>query len=199
MLSLLCGLGAIVFSCREPTSILIEARTNVVFRPGYTTTFTVGAPGGVESADPTTVSDAPWAADGFIGSLTTIPSSGDSALVSLKVVLGVRRDSRECKAPRLRRVHRHTPAPPLRRARATATPRHPLRELRGCAVRRGLDMQPAWAVRLIARRSKDLRHALRVPGPRGSNDVAPRPGCPPARQRWRRGRDRRCGRWRIRL
>ncbi len=99
MLSLLCGLGAIVFSCREPTSILIEARTNVVFRPGYTTTFTVGAPGGVESADPTTVSDAPWAADGFIGSLTTIPSSGDSALVSLKVVLGVRRDSRECKAP----------------------------------------------------------------------------------------------------
>ncbi len=88
-----------VLSCREPTSILIEARTNVSYQAGYTTAFTVGAPGAVEDIEPTTVSDAAWSSDGFVGSLTTVPSSSDTAIVALKVVLGVRKDSRACAAP----------------------------------------------------------------------------------------------------
>lgn len=74
----LIALGAVVESCKEPTQILLEARSNVQYRPGIVTTFTVGSPGQTEHQFPTAVSDAPW--DGsLIGTLVIIPGSSDEA------------------------------------------------------------------------------------------------------------------------
>lgn len=78
---------------------MIEARTNVVYRPGFTTSFTVGKPGTTETAEPVAEVGEPWSPDGFIGSLVVVPESGDDATVTLKVVLGVRRGARECAPP----------------------------------------------------------------------------------------------------
>ncbi len=63
-------------SCREPSQVVIEARTNVVHQPGYVTTFTVGPHASLEDAPPTTETREPWGADGFIGSLVAVPGSG---------------------------------------------------------------------------------------------------------------------------
>lgn len=92
------GVG-IVASCKEPTSILVEARTNVAYQAGAVTTFTVGAPGETEGPGVTTETQKAWGPDGFIGSLAVVPATGDGATLSVRVVLGVRRATRECAPP----------------------------------------------------------------------------------------------------
>lgn len=86
-------------SCREPTSISIEARTNVAWRAGLVVGFTAGGVGTTEGLEPTTETREPWGGDGFIGTLTVIPESGDDGFVALKVVMGVRRETRACTPP----------------------------------------------------------------------------------------------------
>lgn len=90
---------ALAASCQEPTQVTIEARTNLVYRSGFVTSFTVGAPGETETAELTTETREPWGLDGFVGSLAVVPSTTKDAPLSVKVVLGVRRDARECVPP----------------------------------------------------------------------------------------------------
>ncbi|MBX3186652.1 MAG: hypothetical protein KF819_06540 [Labilithrix sp.] len=87
-------------SCKEPTQVLVEVRTNVPYRASMLTSFTVGAPGETELAAPTTESRAPWYADGFVGSLAVVPRTSDDAALAVKVVLGVSRSLHECTPPK---------------------------------------------------------------------------------------------------
>ena len=95
------SLGGLVVatSCKEPTQVIVEARTNVPHRAGLATTFTVGTPGAVEKAEPTTETREPWGADGFVGSLVVVPGTGDDAPLAVKIVMGIRVEARECKPP----------------------------------------------------------------------------------------------------
>ena len=99
--SVACGAAAGVLiittasSCREATSVVIEARTNLAYRAGLVTSFTVGGPGETERSEATTESRDPWAADGFVGSLVVVPGSSDDARLSVRVVLGARGAGRE--------------------------------------------------------------------------------------------------------
>lgn len=93
---ILIALGA---SCRDTTEVFIEARTDLAYRDGLVTTFTVGAPGETEQLAPTTESRVPWGADGFVGSLAVVPDSGPNGRLAVKVVLGIDRASSACKAP----------------------------------------------------------------------------------------------------
>lgn len=86
-------------SCQEPTSISIEARTNVTWRPGLVVGFTAGRPGETEGLEPVTETRDPWDTSGLIGTLTVIPDSGDDGVVALKLVMGVRRETSACKPP----------------------------------------------------------------------------------------------------
>lgn len=110
----------IVASCREATSVVIEARTNLPYRAGLFTSFTVGGPGETERAEATTESRDPWGGDGFVGSLVVVPGSSDDAQLSVRVVLGVDRDARTCAPPKYdgcivaRRLLRYTPHERLR-------------------------------------------------------------------------------------
>ena len=90
---------AVAISCKEPTQVIVEARTNAPHRPGLATSFTVGGPGQVEKAEPTTETREPWGVDGFIGSLVVVPGTRDDAQLAVKIVMGVRRDARDCRPP----------------------------------------------------------------------------------------------------
>lgn len=119
------GFGALVAvlvatSCRDATTVLVEARTNLAYRGGLVVSFTVGAPGETEGGDITTESRDAWGPDGFIGSLAVVPGSADDASLAVRVVLGVDREARECKPPDYRgcivtrRRLRYTPHERLR-------------------------------------------------------------------------------------
>jgi len=108
-------------SCREPTSVLIEARTNVPYRAGIVTTFTVGSrPADVENAEPTTESRDVWDNNETIGTLVVVPETSDDASVSIKLVMGVNKDPRACSSASpdgcifARRRLRYTPNQQLR-------------------------------------------------------------------------------------
>lgn len=103
-LSIFAAVVAVVVSlasCRSATEVVVDVRTNTAYHDGLVVSFTVGTPDEVESGAPTTEARTPWGADGFVGSLTVVPSSGSSKDTSLgvKVVLGVDRDSRSCAPP----------------------------------------------------------------------------------------------------
>ncbi len=106
---------AMMASCREPTQVIVEAHSNVVYQSGLVVSFTVGTPSETESAVPTTETSDPWGADGFVGSLTVVPGSADDAALAVKLVLGLHRRARDCMAPRYdgcivaRRRLRYTP------------------------------------------------------------------------------------------
>jgi hypothetical protein len=89
----------LVVSCRGATEIFVEARTNLAYRDGLVTTFTVGAPAETEGLAPTTESREPWSVDGFVGSLAVVPNSGSDGRVSVKVVLGIDRAASTCQPP----------------------------------------------------------------------------------------------------
>jgi hypothetical protein len=89
---------AIAAGCQDATEVSIEAYTDVTV-PGVTTTFTVGAPGEVEYADITTEATEPVGAGGFVGSLTVVPRAAKDGWLAVKVVMGVRRGSRDCVPP----------------------------------------------------------------------------------------------------
>jgi hypothetical protein len=87
---------AVVVSCRDPTEIQLEARTNVVWHAGIDTSFTVGSPGQTEASFSTTETRDAWGADGFVGSLVVVPGSSKNAPLSVKVVMGITRDPHDC-------------------------------------------------------------------------------------------------------
>ncbi|MBX3192348.1 MAG: hypothetical protein KF819_35485 [Labilithrix sp.] len=87
---------ALAVSCRSPTQIVIDARTNVVFRDGMAVTFTVGRPGETEAARPSTETRRPWGPDGSVGSLVVVPRNANDAPLAVKLVLGIGRDPRDC-------------------------------------------------------------------------------------------------------
>ncbi len=89
-----------IVSCRGATEIFVEARTNIAFRDGLVTTFTVGGPGETEGLAPTTESREPWGDDGFVGSLAVVPNSGSDGRLFVKVVLGIDRAATSCQPPR---------------------------------------------------------------------------------------------------
>ncbi len=82
VIAVLATLGALSASCREPTSIVIEARTNV--RPSEVG-FAVGTPS--EGDDLKVVAITTNVAQGGdIGSLVVVPRRSETATVSIKVV-----------------------------------------------------------------------------------------------------------------
>jgi hypothetical protein len=85
-------------SCKEATQIVVEARTNVTYRAGIVTSFTVGSPGQTERAEATTETSEAWQGS-TIGTLVVVPGSADDAALSVKLVMGVARNARECVAP----------------------------------------------------------------------------------------------------
>lgn len=85
-------------SCREATAVVIEARTNVPSALLRGTSFTVGAPGGTEDAEPTTVTSS-VDGSGLVGTLVVVPGSDDDAPLSVKVVAGVDRAPALCRPP----------------------------------------------------------------------------------------------------
>lgn len=85
-------------SCQEPTQVVIEARTNVSHRAGIVTSFTVGSPGQTENGEPTTEVSDPWTGS-LIGTLVVVPGTADDAQLAVKLVMGVSRGARECRAP----------------------------------------------------------------------------------------------------
>jgi hypothetical protein len=112
--------AAVTDGCKEPTQVTIDARTDVPYRAGVAATFTVGAPGRIEGADPTTESRAPWGSDGRVGTLVVIPAGANDAELAVKLVLAIGRDPRECSAVDsracivARRRLRYVPSTPLR-------------------------------------------------------------------------------------
>lgn len=87
---------AIATSCKDPTEIVVDVRTNVPFRTDTVTSFTVGNPGQTESAFPTTETRAPFGPSGEVGSLVVVPGNGKDSPVSVKVVMGIGREARDC-------------------------------------------------------------------------------------------------------
>lgn len=86
-----------VASCREPTQVTIEVRTDVPCSLVQKTTITVGAPLDTEEdAAPTAVTSACEA--GLVGSLVTVPATSKSARLAVRVVTGVDRDATQCSA-----------------------------------------------------------------------------------------------------
>lgn len=103
LLLLAAVLGVIVASCRDATEVSLEARTNIMYRPGLVTTFTVGtSPAAIEeNAAAKIETTSPWGSDGFIGSLTVIPPSDDATTLAVKIVMAVQKnDAHDCKPPR---------------------------------------------------------------------------------------------------
>lgn len=97
IVGLACALVALA-SCRAPTEITIEGRTNVTYDAsrGFAVAWSVGTPGQVESASPTTETRAPWGADGVLGTLVAVPGGAKDEAVSVRVVLAVGRDPALC-------------------------------------------------------------------------------------------------------
>ena len=89
---------AIATSCKEPTQVVVEAHTNVEFKAGIVTSFTVGGPGQTEKAEPTTETAEPWNGS-LIGTLVVVPGTADDATLAVKLVMGVTRGARDCVAP----------------------------------------------------------------------------------------------------
>lgn len=56
--------------------MVVEAYTNVEWRSGIVTAFTVGKPNETERADPTTETTEPWSSS-FVGSLVVVPGTAD--------------------------------------------------------------------------------------------------------------------------
>ena len=98
----------------------VDARTDVPYRAGVAATFTVGSPGRVEAADPTTESRGPWGLDGRVGTLVVIPGGANDAELAVKLVMAIGRDPRECSSVdsraciTARRRLRYVPSTPLR-------------------------------------------------------------------------------------
>lgn len=90
----------VAVSCQDPTQVMIEVRTNVEYRAGIVTSFTVGAPGQTEDAPPATETREEWRRDGvgdaFVGSLAVVPGEDDESALSVKIVMGVRKEARDC-------------------------------------------------------------------------------------------------------
>jgi hypothetical protein len=87
---------AAALSCRDPTEVVVEVHTNVPYKSGIVTSFTVGSVGETESAFSTTETRDPWGPDGFVGSLVVVPGSSKDASLSVKIVMGVTRDPHDC-------------------------------------------------------------------------------------------------------
>jgi hypothetical protein len=86
---------AIFASCKEPTAIAIEARTNAPPQSVKGTTFTVRAPDVAENAPPQAQTSS-VDASGFIGSLVAVPKDADDSSVVVKVVVGLDRPAEAC-------------------------------------------------------------------------------------------------------
>jgi hypothetical protein len=87
---------AIATSCKDPTEIVVDVRTNVPYRTDIVTSFTVGTPGQTEGAFPTTETRAPFSPAGDVGSLVVVPGNAKDSAVSVKVVMGIGREARDC-------------------------------------------------------------------------------------------------------
>lgn len=100
-LGVVAGVFVILASCREATQVSIVARTNIAYRDGLVTAFAVGtSPASVESSAPAVQSRSAWGGDGFIGSLTVVPPASDESSLAVKIVMGIRRDVKDCIAPK---------------------------------------------------------------------------------------------------
>src|SRR4051812_25544606 len=94
----LAGIGAIGVvmgsSCQEHTAIVIDVRAVGLAASDLNgVTFSVGAPGATEDAQPTTATNAATSDDTgtFVGTLVAVPASSDDATVSIRVVAGIGR------------------------------------------------------------------------------------------------------------
>jgi hypothetical protein len=91
------AIGVAAASCRAPTEIVVDVRTNVAYAPATVTAFVVGAPGETETAEPTAETREPWSLPaGEVGSLVVVPGGAKDGRVSVKIVMGIGREARDC-------------------------------------------------------------------------------------------------------
>jgi hypothetical protein len=121
-LGLACVALGMLQSCRDPTEITVVITTDVHCSRVQGTSITVGTPGSVENAQPTTATTdcTDTAAGASIGSIVSVPQSDRSGQVEVRVVLGVDgTDPTSCVAPSYhgcvveRRQLRYLPETPL--------------------------------------------------------------------------------------
>jgi hypothetical protein len=114
--------GGLAASCREPTEITLQVRTNLPCASDEKwkgAAVYLGEPGAdVERASPTLVATA-CDSDGRIGSLVVVPSDSKSELLGVRVVAGITRKPEDCADADYqgcvvaRRALRFTPHTPL--------------------------------------------------------------------------------------
>jgi hypothetical protein len=103
--TLLAAMIILPSACQDATQISLEVTTNVTWRDGLVTAFTVGGdtPTTTEGLAITAESFASWSnvEPRFVGSLTVIPKDSDSSVVSVKIVMGFAGDGdgRKCAPP----------------------------------------------------------------------------------------------------
>ncbi|MEZ4263202.1 MAG: fibrinogen-like YCDxxxxGGGW domain-containing protein [Polyangiaceae bacterium] len=90
------GLAA---SCRAPTQIVVELRTDVPCADVRGTSLAVGPLAALEDREPVARTAACDAGSGRIGSLVIVPSGGPDEAVAIKTVLAFGRDPSECRPP----------------------------------------------------------------------------------------------------
>jgi hypothetical protein len=86
-------------SCRAPTQIVVELRTDVPCADVRGTTLAVGSLDSLESRPPVASTTACAEATGRIGSIVIVPSGGPDDSVAVKSVLAFGRDPSECRPP----------------------------------------------------------------------------------------------------
>ena len=93
------ALGCIALaSCRTPTQITVEVRTNVVCDADHPeTSITVGTLGdGLEGKAPVTVVRSNACIGGRVGALVVVPSGGKDDEIAMRVVTGVGKSAEQC-------------------------------------------------------------------------------------------------------
>jgi len=85
-----------VAACRDATQVEVRLRTNAPFRPGIVTLLRTGTGTGARTL--ATRIEAPWLADGDLGTINVVPSSEKNGALSIEVVMGVSRPPEQCTA-----------------------------------------------------------------------------------------------------
>ncbi len=80
--------------CKNPTEITLQVLTDVPFASERSVVISAGPH--PDSAEPIAATDAPWGADGNIGTLVLTPKGDKSANVRVLVVLGVAQSALKC-------------------------------------------------------------------------------------------------------
>lgn len=84
-------------ACLAPTQLTLELRTDVPCASVHGVSITVGAPGAIEAAPPSTTTNA-CSDDGNIGTIAVAPAGGKAERIAIRAILGVDVPVEQCTA-----------------------------------------------------------------------------------------------------